>query len=857
MRVDMGFNSRYRDGSWVPIRVTLHNDGPDFSGTVSVSLPSPYAGMNTLSPSSNKYQQAISLSSGAQKQITLNVPMLFGSQGVTQTVNVNLLDANGKLVLSQPATLRSLGPNDILAGVLSDQSAGISSLGQVTQPNQTASVFEEQLNAATMPKIAEILTNFDVIVLDNFTTSSLSNEQLTALQNWVAQGGTLIVTGGPEWRRTLSALPAGLLPVNIAGTSTLPAGTDLFPVGGPTKSGPGENSSNGLTPGPVTISTATAVPGSTVLLSAGPTPLIVQNQYEQGAVYYFAFDPTLTPLANWPNAADLWKGILIRTLGDRFLDASQNPNPYGFPRPMGGNNWESLLQSLFPNAFPATWLILVLLIGYVVILGPVRLVIVRLFKRRTWNWRIVLATIAIFSLLSYGLAIQQKGTSIISSSISVIRLDRGTAAATNAHVTSYLGVFVPSQGDFHVHIAGGDLVQSASSAGNGMYQAPGASYNAGQTIVTNTPDGTDVDLQGVDIWTLRSLEAKRDTQIKGGIIPHLTIQNGQLTGTVTNTLPYGLTDAYVLIGDQYLSLGHVAAGQSQAINLPLNNNPGNSPPPLADQIAGSHGLPTPYVPYALPSSQGQNDFQRHMAMLSTLSGEAGNFYCGGGGTCYQAVSIANGNVKQIIYGGKGSQGTGRDPLLLEGADATFIGWTDQTPDLTSKVTINGITPGGTQEAMVQAPLDVQYAGSLNPSSNLVLGQLVDIQGQGSSIQSQFSGIYTLTTGSLTFEFALPNNGNVHANALTISESTNVVNGVAPGGSNNVGDLSHVHTYMYNWRTGNWDAVNFNQSTLSLTNAQPYINAQGRVLIQVSNQDSAQGTIVVTKPLLQLQGQVSR
>src|SRR5947209_4407830 len=105
MRIDMGFNSRYRDGSWVPIQVMLRNEGPDFNGTVSVNLPTPNAGINNTASTSSTYQQAVSLSTGAQKQIAINAPIFFGTPGSSQTVDVNLLDTNGKKVLTQTGTL--------------------------------------------------------------------------------------------------------------------------------------------------------------------------------------------------------------------------------------------------------------------------------------------------------------------------------------------------------------------------------------------------------------------------------------------------------------------------------------------------------------------------------------------------------------------------------------------------------------------------------------------------------------------------------------------------------------------------------------------------------------------------------
>jgi hypothetical protein len=108
---------------------------------------------------------------------------------------------------------------------------------------------------------------------------------------------------------------------------------------------------------------------------------------------------------------------------------------------------------------------------------------------------------------------------------------------------------------------------------------------------------------------------------------------------------------------------------------------------------------------------------------------------------------------------------------------------------------------------------------------------------------------------MTFEFTLPYGPRLRTTALTISENPNLANGLATGGAGTIGDLSHVQTYLYNWRTGHWDVVNFNQNTLLISKAQDYANAQGRVLMQIANQDSSLGQIVVTRPILQLQGSV--
>src|SRR6202011_790181 len=115
--------------------------------------------------------------------------------------------------------------------------------------------------------------------------------------------------------------------------------------------------------------------------------------------------------------------------------------------------------------------------------------------------------------------------------VSIVQLNQG---ASTAHITTYIGVFVLNQGDYAVHIQGNGLVQPSTDQ-----NFSGPTQNSGSlTTISAGQNGTDVNLRGVTFSTVRSLIADRDRAIQGGIDSHLTLQNGVLSGTVTNTLSY-------------------------------------------------------------------------------------------------------------------------------------------------------------------------------------------------------------------------------------------------------------------------------------------------------------------------------
>jgi uncharacterized membrane protein YhaH (DUF805 family) len=836
--VSAGFNTRFRDGNWIPIQIALSNDGADFTGTVSVNVPAAYAG-SAASPTATMYQTAITLANGAQKQVTIYAPFSFGSSGSVQNISVDLLDTNKHVVSTQVTSLRTLAANDIFVGILSDQSSGFGPLNAVTLPNQADSIVTEQLNANTMPSSATVLKNFNVIILDNFTTSTLSHEQLDALQSWVRQGGALIVVGGPEWRRTLGPFPTELLPVTISGTGTLPAGTHLLPIGGPLKSG-SQSSSDTVQTG-ATTSMAMAKKGSSVILSAKNVPLLVQASQEQGLVCYLAFDPTLEPVVSWSGATTLWEGLLLRVLGDQLL-LDPNSTNVSSTTMLVDNSGDitNLLQTLLPNTFPSIWLLIVLLLGYILVLGPVRLLIVRRLKNRDWSWRIVLGSVVVFSLLTYGIAVQEKGTSIVSDSISLVQLERPSTSSTVAHVTTYVGVFVPNQGDFQVHIPDISLVQPVMQS-----QYGGPSSSTQPTTISTVHNGTDVNLRGVDIWTLRALISEHDRQVQGRIVSHLTVQNGILQGTVTNMLSYPLNDVYILTYNSFLAIDHLDPAQTKQVNLPLNTADSSQSMPLAAQIAHSKNLP--YESY-YGGSQLHSEQQRHIAVLSTLSGEASS--CPNS-PCYLAKTASyNGGPSYVV---NGSYPTFMpDPLLLPGAPVTLIGWANQLLDRSGSVSVNGTTPPGAQETLIQAPLDIDFAAADALPSSFTTGQIVNVQGQGDSVQVRAPNIYSITTGSVSFEFIVPDAAKVHATSLTIFEPKNITQttgSIVKQIQGTISTVNQAHAYLYNWRMSSWDAVAMNQYTITVPDARPYVSPGGRVLVQFANQNTALGTVLLGRPSL--------
>jgi hypothetical protein len=853
LQLTVGFEDDSRIDYWTPVQVALSNEGSNFSGVVSVTT---YAGFSRQAVVGStlpwSYQATVDLPHGSQKQINFNLPF-YETPSIPRGVVATLSDNKGKVIVTQTATPFTLHSDSLLIGILSDHTAEspeFNPLSTVSLPDSGRSVELATLNASTMPDVAEVLDNFDVIVLDDFSSSTLSHDQLTALQTWINRGGAFIAIGGSDWQRTLGTLPPQLLPIVLHGTGVLPAGTHLLPTGSPTIAETSQKATSDTLSQSILISTAT-LPGSSdtrqesfsnskTVLGTESNPLIVQAHQGQGVICYLAFDPAKAPLLNWIGTIALWKGLLLRTLGDQSLIPADAPTYSEGPG-------ESILrggffQILQPGMAFSAWILVILLLGYIIVLGPIRYFFVLnkskgdRRKRAAWNWRIIVTSIVVFSFLTYGLVYIQKRPTI--NSISIVQLNQG---GNTAHVTNFFSSFIPNDGNSQIHVPAKSLAQPIT---NTFVQSDTGVPDTNENIdISVGQNETNINLQNASPWTFDRFVSEADQKLHGGLLSHIALHNGTLTGTVTNNLGTDLSDIYILMNHGFAFIGNLPAQQTRQVYITLHSSNLSSGSLLADQIAMANHLPVPYFPFA-HGSQPKNDFQLHLAILSALSGEGMNFTpCDGPCSSY-TIAGKHSIIAPLFGTPKLNAIDGNDPLLLTGAQATLIGWSNNRVDTTNDVTVNGASPGGTFEDFVQVPLNVDLSPSSSLPPGLINGQVINAQ--GSVVQTTFPGVYTINTGSITFEFSLPAAINLPANNLTIS---------APIVTQYTGN-NQVPARLYNWNTNAWDAITLNNNSFTTTNSKAYTSSDGRVLLQVINQNASQGALYFGRPSLSLNNAVN-
>lgn len=170
----------------------------NFSGTLQL-IP----GVDEYAINKPAYGEDISLSSNESKTFQF----ALASIGNSGKMIIQIVDEKGKVVYQERNEIvLENGGLKVSIGILSDDYSALSyfdGIGlTVDQEQAVTSIFE--LSKKDFPEDALGLNMLQYMVIDNFDTSTLSEEQYTALKTWVMDGGVLILGLGNHYQNVLN-----------------------------------------------------------------------------------------------------------------------------------------------------------------------------------------------------------------------------------------------------------------------------------------------------------------------------------------------------------------------------------------------------------------------------------------------------------------------------------------------------------------------------------------------------------------------------------------------------------------------------------------------------------------------------
>lgn len=537
MKAEAGFDGYARVGQTLPLRVRVENTGPQVKGTLEVAARQ--NGFRVL------YTREAVLPRGSKKLFTMYIPHDDGTG-----YQVRLVADGKQLAVEKVRRPVLLEAREVVIGVLASEPSTLNHVAAIKLPGGRNRVTVIHLQPEHIPEKSLAMDHLDVLVMNDFPSSSLSQTQLAAVQSWVERGGMLVLAGGPNWQKTLSPLPGALLPVKVTGSKTVHGLPTLErQVGQKLAAGEGYVISEGR------------LHRGTALVAEGDTPVVVQAPLGKGNLVYLAFDLALVPFASWAGNEPLWLDLLTRADPHHMITA-----PDAMMEEIGrrGNlGW--VLRNIPGSDLPSTRLLGGMLLLYILVLGPGIYLVLKRFDRREWGWVAVPAVAVVFFAMSYLAGFKGKDRDVFTNIISVVWLEPGSEYA---QVNSGVGVFAPTRRSYHLDLVEEKLVTLLETGMEHTMQGPGGGNDQGPVIATvRQGQNTRVDFADSTRWTMRCIRTEDIIPKPGDIEARLQSIDGKISGTVVNRTGTTLTDCAVISLYGYQRLGELAPGAAARVDI--------------------------------------------------------------------------------------------------------------------------------------------------------------------------------------------------------------------------------------------------------------------------------------------------
>jgi hypothetical protein len=531
-----GYEGRYaRAGAWYPVAFEIFNDGPSFDGVVEVS---------DVQASGYMVRIPIELPSNTKKVFTTT---LFCSTAGSHLIDARLRDERGKIRderLGQKLDVSTW--EGTLLGGLPGAFSGMPTFPETSRSTDEFQAIAPRLSPEFFPDSALALEALNCVYLNTATALKLREPQIDALLAWLHGGGHLIV--GVDQPADLNALTwlRLELPARVSDGQNLRVGQMLNDwvlgmagsesvgesgFGRPVKSpgdaqktgeeqqqqpsniyrtsrnqpvprrkAPPEDAYGKLPGDPGMSSSEVPVYGlrlnlGQVLLQSGNgsagTPLIVTHIRDRGRVTLLAFNPEREPIKSWKLRPWFW--ARLAGIPGTALTPSSDVH-------FGGSSLDGLFGAMIETRqvrkLPVGAL-LMLLVAYLVVIGPMDHWILRKLGRPMLTWITFPCYVVLFSGLIYFIGWKLRAGKAEWNELHLVDLVPQALEGRGAlRGRTYTSLYSPANDSYPVGLdSTTGLVRPES---RGLFEA--GTVTPKRTVILQKPKGISTEL-GVDIWT--------------------------------------------------------------------------------------------------------------------------------------------------------------------------------------------------------------------------------------------------------------------------------------------------------------------------------------------------------------------
>ena len=283
----------------LPLRVTLKNEGADFSGVLGMKV-------NRDGMKYDRYEMPVFVAKNATVEVTL--PVMLSKKQAKYNLELRV---DGQEVASREfLPNRVLDPKIILVGTLGGRSLTHFHVTSTRDPLKRGETWQTiPLTEKTFPRDSKMLKGFAVLVVDGFDARILDEQQQAVLEVWLKDGGILILGGaaqagaGYPYFTQYNDITAGALSQSEDVTPVILSHLKLVEK-----------------PFDDDMMLAEMKGAKNVALANEELPLLDVAPVGNGYVITAAFSLSDRPLIAWQGNLVLWQRLLIDLIGSRYQE---------------------------------------------------------------------------------------------------------------------------------------------------------------------------------------------------------------------------------------------------------------------------------------------------------------------------------------------------------------------------------------------------------------------------------------------------------------------------------------------------------------------------------------------------------
>lgn len=397
LKASYGVDGRYKINSKTPINLVITNNGVEFQGKIQIE---------TLVPDTNKYDlntESINIAKNTTKSLWYNI-------NIVNKFKVRLITDNNEVIHEETINVNKgrLNDGDILVGVLTDDFNGLNYISNINvNMNNNPDMGNKKLipvsiSEGVIEKNSKSLDVIDMIIINNYDTLKLTEDNITNLNQWISNGGILVVGTGENYKKVIGGINNKI----INGTFSESISRDMSI---------GESNVN-------VLAVKMNIEDSMSLFE--DNNFISKVIKKNGQVIVFPWDLAAEKISKSSENNLVW-GEITSDFNNK-IDNSRE----------GFWNLNSLLSTVKDIGLPSFQLMIILFIIYILIIGVLIYIVLKRLNKRDYVWLLIPIISIGFTVLIYFIGSNSRVQDIIANKVNIVSVDLDG----QTKIESYLGV---------------------------------------------------------------------------------------------------------------------------------------------------------------------------------------------------------------------------------------------------------------------------------------------------------------------------------------------------------------------------------------------------------------------------------